>query len=143
MSENTLNYVWIFKPLALSCDSTLLKYNVLVSLCIYLVFNKIQELLSFEDSLFEWMNLVLKLLTRVSTNFTVFIWKVIHLKCICFILLNLECSIFYHWLLIWVDPDEGLLLCSTNGFRKQEFTVRFIECRAKWTSTFGWMFITQ
>lgn len=143
MSENTLNYVWIFKPPVLSCDRTLLKYNVLVSLCIYLIFNKIQELLSFEDSLLNewiwcwscWPGFPLTLLFSFGRQN---IWKYI-----CFILLNLECTIFYHWRLNWVDPDERLFLCSTNGFRKQEFTVRFIECKAKLTSIFGWAFITQ
>lgn len=79
MSEDSLNYDWIFKLPVLWRDIVLLKDDVLVFLlCAHSIFNENQAMLGSEDSM-EEMTLMLRLLTRVSTDVTVSIWKRWHI----------------------------------------------------------------
>lgn len=63
----------------------------------------------FWELSFEWMNLILKLLTQISTNFTVIIWRLIYF------ILHFEFATFYHWLLSWVDSDSFCVQLMDSG----------------------------
>lgn len=67
--------------------------------------------------------------------------RVVHLKMDCFIFLNF--GIWYILLpvfeLSW--SRQGDVFCDPDeGFRKQELTVTFLECKIKLAFMFGWAF---